>query len=295
MRPFSKKIVRSRHVDVFYRIIFFVSTLTVFPANAQNSERPLVQEAFLKASNAGAGDFFGWSVMIDGDTAVVGAVGEQGDGSDPSDNSRRASGAVYIFVKSDGSWTQQAYLKSANVDIEDGFGLSLALSGDTLIVGAPYEDSAASEINGDAADNLAPDAGAAYVFTRSGSTWTQEAYLKASNAESGDQFGRSVAIDGDQVLVSAWLESSNAVDSDGDQSNNDAPEAGAVYAFRRTGSAWAQTAYLKAPNSGEGDQFGVSVSLDAGTAVVGALYEDSAATGVSGDGASNLSPDSGAA
>lgn len=295
MRPSSRTLPHSQSVGVFCWIVFLISSVSGFSVVAQTSERPLVEDAFLKASNAGAGDFYGWSVVIDGDTAAVGAVGERGDGSGPSDNSRRASGAVYVFVKSDGIWTQQAYLKSANVDIEDGFGLSLALSGDALIVGAPYEDSAATEINGDAADNLAPDAGAAYVFTRSGSTWTQEAYLKASNAESGDQFGRSVAIDGNQVLVSAWLESSNAVNGDGDQSNNDAPEAGAVYAFRRTGSVWAQTAYLKAPNSGEGDWFGGSVSLDAGTAVVGALYEDSAATGVSGDGASNLSPDSGAA
>lgn len=221
--------------------LFFLS-VTGLLVHAQVAESSLVQDAFLKASNSEAGDFFGWSVVIDGNTAAVGAVGERGDGSSQSDNSRGASGAVYVFVKSSGIWVQQAYLKSGNIDIEDGFGLSLALSGDTLVVGAPYEDSAATGIDGDGDDNLAPDAGAAYAFTRSGSTWTQEAYLKASNTETGDQFGHSVAIDGDRVLVGAWLESSNAVNVDGDQSNNDAPEAGAVYAFQRTGSAWAQTA-----------------------------------------------------
>lgn len=267
----------------------------VASGEAQTNERALVQEAFLKAANAEMGDFYGWSVVIEGGTAVVGAVGEDSDGSSPADNSERASGAVYVFVKSGGNWVPQAYLKAAIGEVEDSFGLSLALSGDTLVIGAPYEDSASREINGDATDNLASDAGAAYVFTRSGSIWTQQAYLKASNADPEDQFGHSVAIEGDFILVGAWLESGNAVVVDGDQSNNDAPEAGAVYAFARTGSTWAQSAYLKAPNSGEGDWFGVSLDLDGGTAVIGALFEDSDATGVDGDGAGNLSPDSGAA
>jgi len=292
----SHKLTLRRYVGSFFPIVFVAVFPLVSPiAHAQSNERALVQEAFLKAANAESGDFFGWSVVIDGDTAAIGAVGERGDGSGPGDNSRRASGAVYVFSKSSGTWVQQAYLKAPNAEIEDGFGLSLALSGDTLVIGAPYEDSAAREIDGDDADNLAPDAGAAYVFVRNGSAWTRQAYLKASNADSEDQFGRSVAIDGDHVLVSAWLESSNAVNVDGDQSNNDAPGAGAVYAFERTGTSWVQTAYLKASNSGEGDWFGVSVAMDAGRAVVGAFYEDSAATGVNGDGESNLEPDSGAA
>jgi len=90
----------------------------------------------------------------------------------------------------------EAYLKASNTDAGDGFGLSIAVDGDTIVVGAPFEDSAATGINGNQADNSATNAGAAYVFVRSGTTWTQQAYLKASNTDAGDEFGAAVTITG---------------------------------------------------------------------------------------------------
>src|SRR5690606_33882888 len=107
------------------------------------------------------------------------------------------AGAAYVFVRNGTVWSQQAYLKAANADAYDFFGYAVAISGDTVVVGAYYEDSAGSDPN----DNSAADAGAAYVFVRTGTVWSQQAYLKAANAEAGDNFGISVAISGDTVVV----------------------------------------------------------------------------------------------
>ena len=104
--------------------------------------------------------------------------------------------------------------------MSDQFGWSVALSGDTLAVGAPFESSATTGVNGDQADNNAPGAGAVYVFVRSGSTWAQQAYLKASNTEARDVFGRSVALSGDTLAVGASWEDSAATGVNGDQADN---------------------------------------------------------------------------
>jgi hypothetical protein len=159
---------------------------------------------------------------------------------DQSDNSAVGSGAAYVFVRSGTTWTQQAYLKASNTDARDVFGASVAVSGDTVVVGAagvpPYgEASNATGVNGDQSDNSAPGAGAAYVFVRSGTNWTQQAYLKASNTDAGDQFGRAVAASGDTVVSGAPVESSNATGVNGDQSDNSAFGAGAAYIFTGLG------------------------------------------------------------
>ena len=103
-----------------------------------------------------------------------------------SDNSAGGSGAAYVFIRSGTTWTQQAYLKASNTDAGDYFGYSVAISGDTVVVGAYGEGSNATGVNGDQSDNSAAYSGAAYVFTRSGTTWTQQAYLKASNTGADD-------------------------------------------------------------------------------------------------------------
>jgi hypothetical protein len=136
-----------------------------------------------------------------------------------------------VFVRSSGAWTQQAYLKASNTDAGDGFGSSVAISGDTVVVGAYAERSKATGVNGDQSDNSARSAGAAYVFVRSAGVWTQQAYLKASNTDALDYFGRSVSISGDTVVVGAYGEKSNATGVNGDQSNNSASRAGAAYVF----------------------------------------------------------------
>ncbi|MFW5927417.1 MAG: FG-GAP repeat protein, partial [Wenzhouxiangella sp.] len=214
------------------------------------------QQAYLKASNTGEGDEFGFSVAASGDTVVVGAPREDSDASgvdgDQGDDTFDA-GAAYVFVRDGSDWTQQAYLKASNTDRIDWFGWSVAVSGDTVVVGAMGEDSDATGVDGDKTDDSAEDSGAAYVFVRDGSDWSQQAYLKASNTEADDEFGRSVAVSGDTVVVGAPFEDSDGGDAGGvtvDQNNNDAPDAGAAYVFVRDGSDWSQQAYLKASNTG---------------------------------------------
>ena len=180
----------------------------------------------------------------------------------------------------DPSFERQAYLTAPNADWSDSFGRSVAIAGDTLVIGASSEDSKATGVDGDQSDNSTENTGAVYVFTRSGSTWSQQAYLKASNSDESDLFGGSVAIAGDTVVVGATGESSNAFGVNGDQSDNSANRAGAVYVFTRSGNVWTQQAYLKASNTESSDVFGDFVAISADTVVVGASGEESTATGV---------------
>lgn len=251
-----------------------------------------VQQAYLKASNTNAGDNFGNSVAISGDTIVIGARYEDssatGVNGDESDNQAGDSGAAYVFVRSADTWTQQAYLKASNSGIGDHFGTSVAISGDTIVVGARGEDSSSTGVDGDATDNLASDSGAAYVYVRDGNgNWSQQAYLKASNTDAGDAFGVSVAIDGETVAVGSVFEDSNAKGIDGDQSNNSATDSGAAYIFSRTGSSWSQQAYIKSANADEHDYFAGALDISGDTLLIGAVHEDSNATGVNGDQSNN--------
>ena len=257
------------------------------------------QQAYLKASNTDTGDLFGYSVALVDDTLAVGSESEAsnatGVNGNQADNSAPGSGAVYVFTRTAGVWTQQAYLKASNTDAGDGFGDSLGLDGDTVVVGARLETSAASGVNANQADNSSPNAGAVYVFTSTGGIWTQQAYLKASNAGAYKNFGGSVAIAGDIVAVGSRLEDSNATGINGDQENSNAPDSGAVYLFMRSGGVWTQQAYLKASNANAGDQFGEEIMLSGNTLVVGAPHEASSATGVNGNQTDNSAPNSGAA
>jgi|GEM_PF-3067960 len=257
------------------------------------------QQAYLKASNTGGGDAFGVSVAISGDTIVVGANGEDsnatGVNGTESNNSASASGAAYVFVRSGSTWTQQAYLKASNTEASDLFGYAVAISGDTIVVGAFGEGSNTTGVNGTQTDNSAKESGAAYVFVRSGTTWTQQAYLKASNTEAGDRFGWSVAISGNTIVVGAYFEGSNATGVNGTQTDNSAKESGAAYVFVRSGTTWTQQAYLKASNTGVSDWFGYAVAISGDTIVVGAYGEDSKATGVNGTQTDNSALSSGAA
>jgi hypothetical protein len=254
---------------------------------------------YLKASNTGAVDWFGLSISTSGDTIVVGACQEDsnatGVNGNQADNSADSAGAVYVFTRTAGVWSQQTYLKASNTEAYDLFGYSVSISGDTIVVGAYGEDSNATGVNGDQADNSASISGAAYVFTRTAGVWSQQAYLKASNSDAGDEFGRSVSISGDTIVVGAYYEASNATGVNGNQADNSALESGAAYVFTRTAGVWSQQAYLKASNTGANDCFGYSVSISNDTIVVGAYGEASNATGINGNGADNSTPDSGAA
>jgi len=230
------------------------------------------QQAYLKASNADAGDRFGEAVALSGNTLVVGARREDSTGVNPDNNSLVESGAAYIFTRDgDGLWSEQAYLKAAQPGSGDEFGYSVAIDGNTIFIAAPFEDSnGSSEQN-----NSATDSGAVYVFTRSGSQWSQQAYLKASNLDSNDWFGFQLAATADRLIVGAPRE-----DSDGStQDNNDFQSAGAAYLFERNGSVWVQRAYLKASNVDAGDEFGRAVALSGNVVLAGAPFEDSDGSG----------------
>ena len=181
-------------------------------------------------------------VAIDGNTVVIGDSTEDGDANSssasPNTNAPDA-GAAYVFVGSGNSWSQQGYLKASNADPGDHFGRSVAISGNAIIVGAPDEKGG---------NNTNYHAGAAYIFTRNGSTWVQQDYLKANDmsdlqAFEGDEFGGSVAIDGDMAVVGARNEDSGGYQYG--ETHNQRTDAGAAYAFQRTGSTWSQISYLK--------------------------------------------------
>jgi hypothetical protein len=256
------------------------------------------QEAYIKASNTGREDNFGRDVALSGDTLAVGTFYEDGSASgvngNQEDDGAVNSGAVYVFRLSNGVWAQEAYIKASNPGYEDNFGLDLELEQDTLVVGAPYEDSGASGINGNQANEGSRGSGAVYVFRRTDTTWVQQAYIKASNTGVDDNFGWSVALAGDLLVASAIGESSAATDAGGDQSDNTAKNSGAVYIFGRSDGTWVQNSYLKASNTGVEDWFGYEVAFSEHTLAVTARYEDSSASGVGGSQDADSAGDSGA-
>ena len=158
----------------------------------------------------------------------------------------------------------------------------MSADGAVLAVGAPRDASNAAGVNGDSDNNAASDAGAAYVFVRSATTWTQEAYFKASNPDPLDSFGLQIALsaDGATLAVGAYGEDGGGTGLN-QPSNVFASDAGAVYVFERVSSDWTQQSYVKAWNSEAGDHFGVAVALsaDGGTLAVGAVGEDSSRVG----------------
>jgi hypothetical protein len=243
-------------------------------------------------------------------TGVVGALGailwmtacSSGDSSSSASNTPPHTQAPPSFTNG----VLQAFIKSSNPrggtrptgeprDLKrpgDEFGLSVAMSGDTLAVGAPNESSCATGINGDQTNSAHfPGepcylAGAVYVFTRANGTWAHQAYIKASNTETSDQFGWRVALSGDTLAVTALYEHSCARGINGDQTNNDCPNGGgAVYVFTRANGVWSQQAYLKAINTGVAVNggFGYSLALDGETLAVGSYTDSSCATGINGD------------
>lgn len=256
------------------------------------------QQAYIKGSTTDFSDAFGASVALSADTLAVGANAEDsnavGVGGDEANDSANDSGAVYVFVRAAGVWSQQAYLKASNTDATDQFGLSLALVGDTLAVGAPYEDGGASGVDGDDNNNQTFDSGAVYVFGRNGQIWTQSAYVKASNTHTTDFFGRSLALSAETLVVGAPSENSNAIGVNGSQGDLSMPDAGAAYLFGRVNGAFSQIAYVKPPNTESYDNFGGSVAVFGDSFVCSSEYEDSDAKGAFGNPYSNGANGSGA-
>jgi len=262
-------------------------------------------ESYLKASNSSTDDKLGSDVDISGDTIVAGAWGESSDtttiihGSDLSatNNDGSYNGAAYVFKRSGTTWSQEAYLKAPNTSNNDYFGDSVAIDSDSIIVGA-YQESGTTTaiIHGSdlsATNDIGSKNGAAYVFTRSGTTWSHQAYLKApNNTGVFKYFGYQVDISGDRAVVSAYGETSGTTDiiqgSDLSATSSAPPVtgAGALYVFSRSGGTWSHEAYLKAPDTptefgSNGDNFGQrDVSIDGTTIAVGVEIEDSSTTAI---------------
>src|SRR5262245_31788006 len=243
-----------------------------------------VQQAYIKPSNTQSSDKFGFALSLsgDGNTLAVGAILEdssaRGINGNQMDNSAESSGAVYVFARSGTTWAQQAYVKASNTDAGDQFGWSVALNhdGTTLAVGAQSEASGGAGINANQADNAAADAGAAYVYVRRRTAWSQQAYMKASNAQGGDRFGfcLSMSGDGNTLAVCGYDEDGGATGVNGPQ-NEGAGGSGAGYVFVRRGTAWSQEAYVKASNTAPNAAMGSSIALsaDGNTLAVGSADE----------------------
>jgi hypothetical protein len=206
------------------------------------SETTWTQQAKLLASDGAADDLFGNSVSLSGDTALIGAWGDDDNGG--------SSGSTYVFIRTGTTWTQQAKLLASDGAMGDWFGMFVSLSGDTALIGAYYDD-----------DN-GVDSGSAYVFTRTGITWTQQAKLLASDGAVADQFGCSVSLDGDTALIGANCDNDNGAYS------------GSAYVFIRTGTTWTQQAKLLPSDGAAYDVFSYCVALDGDTALIGAYGDD---------------------
>jgi len=203
------------------------------------------QQAKLTASDGAANDWFGLSVAISGNTVVVGANLDDDNGT--------ASGSAYVFTLTGTAWTQQAKLTASDGAGFDQFGYSVAIAGNTIVVGARF-------------------GGSAYVFAHSGtSTWTQQAKLTTSDGAALDQFGWSVAIEGDTIVVGANQDDVNGI-----------TDSGSACVFTRTGTIWTEQAKLTASDGAENDGFGVSVVIAGGTIVVGANEDANSNRGSSG-------------
>lgn len=198
--------------------------------------------ATIVALDGNAMDFFGNSVAVSGDTALVGAPGVDEKGAE--------SGAAYVYTRLAGAWQFRTKLTASDGEAGDGFGVRVALDGGVAVIGAHFDD-----------DN-GTDSGAAYLFTGSGSSWVERAKLKPSDGEAGDGFGNMVAISGGTVLVGAYLDDDNGVDG------------GSAYVFVGSGSTWTQQGKLTASDGDAGDLFGASVSIDGDNALIGALHDD---------------------
>ncbi len=200
------------------------------------------QQQKLTAADAAADDGFGFSVSVSGDTALIGSIMA-------NNSSGQNAGAAYVFTRSDGVWTQQQRLQASDVALNDLFGYSVSLSGDTAVVTSVGDDDGGQQ------------AGSAYIFTRSNGVWTQQQKIQASDRKEGANFGHSASLDGDTVIISAWQDDNGIRNA-----------AGAAYVFTRSGGVWTQQQKLIASDASTLDFFGTSVALSDDTAIVGAPH-----------------------
>jgi hypothetical protein len=231
---------------------------------------------YIKASNIGTAnefDYFGWRVALsaDGNVLAVGAPYEDGSGA-VANEAAESAGAVYVYMRDPNGWSGPQYLKASNPNAYDFFGSSIALNDDgtVLAVGAPYEDSSTTGINS-VPNTAAFGAGAVYVFSRSGSSWSAPVYIKAPNTHADAAFGSTVALssDGNVLAVGQPGDDSAATGIGGNQIancalpvTNCANSSGAVFIYSRNGTNWSPNpVYIKAPATLQYTFFGNSVTL----------------------------------
>lgn len=272
------------------------------------------EQAYIKSPVPKPETYFGEHIALsgDGNTLAVASPWEKSDavgiGGDPDDHSAQQSGAAFVYVRGGPNldqWSFQEYFKASNAEAYDRFGMSVALSGDgdLLAVGATGEDSLSTGFDGPMDNGWDINGvGAVYLFERGlDDSWVEAHYVKASNAQGGDNFGEdlSISADGDTFAVSARYEDSGSGGVNGDQDDNSVGGSGAVYVFHRPdgpGSAWAQEAYVKASHPTHGALFGnqIRLSADGDTLAVSSPEENSGATGMDGDPLDTSADDSGA-
>ena len=236
------------------------------------------QQAYIKPWNTTTpGVLFGYSVGLNGngDTLGVGAYGEDG-----------GRGAIYVFTRNKGTWSQQMRLTASNAEPGDYLGCSLAISDDgNTIISGDVEDKY-RQLQGPHDEGLLDSVGSAYVFVHTGGKWSQQAHVRAFNARENDQFAWALAMsrDGNTIAIGSHLEDSGAKGVNGDQSDASMEDSGAVYVYTRSGTTWNPTAYVKASNTKPAAEFGISVALngDGKVLAAGATKENSAAKGVNG-------------
>ena len=203
----------------------------------QNDDDSWTQQQMVMPRDPKVSDLYGYAVDIDGDTLVVGAPGREDD-----DNN---VGVVYVFVRQDGEWVQEARLEPEFGSNGDGFGTSVAVVGDRVLVGSPGAD----------VDKY-KEAGKVFEFIRSGSKWYQKAPITASDAYSNAAFGSAISVDGSRMVVGA----------------PSPDKIGSAYVFYRNGGSWREQAKINASNAEEGDSFGAAVAVSSGIVVVGAPH-----------------------
>jgi trimeric autotransporter adhesin len=231
-------------------------------------ERTGMQTAYLKAGRSDRVDCFGSDLAVWGDTIVVGSVFEDsaaaGIDGDQSNNEKTDSGAAYVFVRSGDSWVQQAFLKSDAPAENEFFGVSVALWGDTVAVGA----SRASPWS-----NTEPGQGRVHVFTRDADRWQRQAILTAPDGADGDLFGFGLGLEGDRLIVGAPYE------------GRESRRSGATYVFERSAGAWGSPIKLKAENPVADESFGWAIAVEADTLAIGASHIDQLSESTPGTGA----------
>lgn len=226
-------------------------------------ERQGAEDAYIKATRPSSNQAFGYCVAVSGDTLVACAPQEDsaatGVNGDATNTSAPDSGAVFVFVRRDGSWKQQAYLKPSNTNAQDIFGAGVAIEGDTLVVGAIRQDPFEVTLS-----NPPTRYGSVFVFTRTGDTWSQQTELVPTQGSVGDGFGKSVSLQRDTLVVGAFADGSLG------------QKTGAAYIYARTGTSWNVQQKLVPSVKTDDALFGFSVSIAGDTLAIGAM-EDSLA------------------